>query len=522
MQNFYKFLRPHLFTALLCFFVHNSLTAQIELPCGNTEPIDTSESYPSRPGQPCFDLEDVISNCTPVYLRVNFHLFVDDDCTGAFDPNHITSALSQEAAFFEAGQTGNYGIPERMIYEMNQLVINNQPQKLANGQYASSAPCVPLRFVLGDVNLHCNYAFRFQGSFSNFFISADTSFGQYEKPGINVYYSRPNGGHSGQAFLPTAGVLIGYPDASLILHEIGHCMNLNHSFPENTLDCPEEMPEEGEGVSWDKNCDGDFFDQREGDWPCWTVIHPDSAWCTGTNLSCPDPKPIPPPSYYSPCCDADNVYNNVMGYNDSQNALTTCQIERMLAFLNTSNYVSCDFIIQIGGECPPPSPILSLIPLELSTEDCSFCLQGGASMNDEYHKLEVYEFINNSYTLVQSTNWIQGPAGKFCLPASNAQVYGVPPLMPNTQYKAVLYVKNICDVIENAEIEFSTPTFNCPTPQHTRLRLVPNPGIGSIVTAELTIPSKGPVWLTSTYLGGGGGSSLLYQSSEQIGGGFFC
>ena len=518
MQNFSTFLRPHVFTTLLYFSVYNFLAAQIELPCGNTESVDTSELNNSRPGQPCFDIEDVINNCTPVYLRVNFHLFVDDDCTGAFDPNHITSALPQEAAFFEAGQPGNRGIPERMIYEMNQLVINNQPQKLANGQYASSAPCVPLRFVLGDVNLHCNYAFRFQGSFSNFFISADTSFGQYEKPGINVYYSRPNGGHSGQAFLPTAGVLVGYPDASLILHEIGHCLGLNHTFPGNIDNCSDTP---NEGVDWDKNCDRDFSESKETDWPCWEVMHPDSAWCTGTNQSCPNPKPTPPPSFYSPCCDPDNVFNNVMGYNDSQNALTACQIERMLAFLNTSNYVSCDFIAQTGEACPPPAPVLSIIPLELSTGDCSFCLQGAASMNDDYHKLEVYEFVNNSYTSVQSAGWIQGPAGKFCLPASNAQVYGVPPLMPNTQYKAVLYVKNGCGVVENAEFEFTTPAFNCPTPQHTRLRLVPNPGTGGMVTAELSLPDKSPVWLTSTYFGGGGGSTLLYQNSEQINGDSF-
>lgn len=265
MQNLSTFLRPHVFSTLFCFFMHNSLTAQMEIPCGNIEAIDTSELNYSRPGQPCFDLDDVISNCTPIYLRVNFHLFVGDDCTGAFDPNHITSALPQEAAFYEASQPGNRGIPERMIYEMNQLVINNHPQKLENGEYDSLAPCVPLRFVLGDVNIHCDYAFRSQGNFSNFFLTADTSFSQYEKPGINVYYVKPDGNFSGQGDITTSGVLIGYPDASLTLHEIGHCLNLFHTFL-GADGCPDTP---GEGVDWDRNCDGDTQDNNERDWPCW-------------------------------------------------------------------------------------------------------------------------------------------------------------------------------------------------------------------------------------------------------------
>lgn len=42
-----------------------------------------------------------------------------------------------------------------------------------------------------------------------------------------------------------------------------------------------------------------------------------------------------------------------------------------------------------------------------------------------------------------------------------------------------------------------------------------------MVTAELSLPDKSPVWLTSTYFGGGGGSTLLYQNSEQINGDSF-
>jgi len=516
MHNFYLRLRLHVSTTLLCFFMYNVVIAQSELPCGNLEAIDVSEFELDRIEQPCFDLEEIIGYCIPVYLRVNFHLFVNDDCTGAFDPNHITSALPQEAAFYEATQPGNRGIPERMIYEMNQRLINNQPQKLDNGEYAESAPCVPLRFVLGNVKIHCNYAYRDAGNFGNFFTSAEAAFGQQEKDGINVYYVKPDGDYSGAAHPSTSGVLIGYPDAGLTLHEIGHALNLNHSFPESAVDCPDEMPDGGEGVNWDKNCDGDIADYQEADWPCGELLPSINGWCTGENLACPDPKPAPPPVFGSPCCDPNNVYNNVMGYNPSKNALTACQVEIMLDFLNTNGLVSCDYIVQIGGSCPPPAPVLSIIPLELSVEDCSFCLQGSASMNDDHHKLEVYELINNSYTLVQSTSWIQGPAGKFCLPALGAQVYGVSPLKSETQYKAILYVKNGCDAVENAELEFSTPDFNCQPPQQgPRVKLVPNPATGGTVTAELSLPGKSPVWLTSTYLGGGGGSNLLYQSSEQ-------
>lgn len=399
---------------------------------------------------------------------------------------------------------------------MNQRVINNQPQKLKNGEYAESAPCVPLRFVLGNVKIHCNYAYRTQGNFG-FFARADTLFGQNEKQGINVYYVKPRAGASGEADPVTSGVVIGAPDAGLTLHEIGHALSLNHSFPITLLDCPDEMPTGGEGVFWDKNCDGDFFDKDENDWPCGEFLPSNDDWCTGQNLGCPgNPKPTPPPVFGSPCCDPDNVYNNVMGYNPSKEALTACQVEQMLDFLNTNGAVSCDYIVQIGGTCPPPAPVLSIIPLELSTEDCSFCLQGSASMNDDYHKLEVYEKVNNSYTLVQSTSWIQGAAGKFCLPALSAQVYGVLPLKSDTEYKAVLYVKNGCDVVENAELEFTTPDFNCQPPQQgPRVKLVPNPATGGTVAAELFLPGESPVWLTSTYLGGGGGSNLLYQSSEQ-------
>lgn len=480
--------------------MNSTVMAQVDYECAIDESSSPSAPPPST-NPPCFDVEDVIANCTPVYLRVNFHFFVDDDCTGSFDINNIEANLSQEAAYAESSQPFGHGIAERMIYEMNQRFINNQPQKLENGTYAPDAPCIPLRFVLGDVQIHCDFSFRTQKSWNEF----HQKYGQFAPPGINVYYSKHASGASGQGQFYGPGILIGAPDAGLILHEIGHNLSLVHTFPGDDCD---DTPQDG--VDWDKNCDGDLNDSKEYSWPCWEVLPSSNEWCNGIMCN---------PNYVvtSPCCNPDNVYNNFMSYNSLKNAITSCQIKNMMTALST--HYPCDYVAQIGGECPPPVAILKATPLDLTEGDCSFCLQGGASMNDDTYNLDVYSISKTSgnLNLFYSTGWTQGPVGAFCFSAIQGLPSGQAPIQPGTNYKAVLTVKNSCGVEHFTDYLFQTPDLGCTTDPESPVgfrAMNPNPA-SNVVETTFELPGRSPVWLTVNSVYQPAGPTLLYHSNDQ-------
>ncbi len=458
---------------------------------------DTATIRQITTAPPCFDVQEVIANCTPVYVRLNFHLFVNDNCTGSFDVNNIAADWPQEGAYAEDNQRFNHGIAERMVYEINQLLENNHPQKLPGGMYATTAPCVPLRFALGAVLVHCDKKFRDQQSWRDY----ENKYGKYAPPGINIYYSRHTGGASGEAETFGPGILIGYPSATLILHEIGHALSLAHTFSgDGCADTPDD------GFNWDKNCDGDFYDMKESRWPCGELLPAGSDWCSGVKCQ------------ISPCCDSNNIYNNFMGYNPSQNAITACQIEKMMTTLSTR--YPCEYFVQIGGDCPPPEPILGTLPLELTATDCFFCLQGAASINDDAYQLSIQAIGNPLDTVpFYRTEWQGGPVGKFCFYTLQNATQTLHPIQANTQYQAILTVKNTCEKTAETIYSFTTPDFQCHEMAGQLPHIAPNPARDSVMMS-LEVPAKGPVCVIANGLANQEAPRILWQEPNQKAGPF--
>ncbi len=69
----------------ICLLLINSIcifSQSIPYTCGNTEP--PLPDPPVNESSDCFDVDSIITNCIPIYLRVNVHYFLDDDCSGTF------------------------------------------------------------------------------------------------------------------------------------------------------------------------------------------------------------------------------------------------------------------------------------------------------------------------------------------------------------------------------------------------------------------------------------------------------
>ena len=47
---------------------------------------------------PCFNVDSIYENCIPVYLNVNIHFFVNDDCTGNVSLPQDGTKVTQEGA----------------------------------------------------------------------------------------------------------------------------------------------------------------------------------------------------------------------------------------------------------------------------------------------------------------------------------------------------------------------------------------------------------------------------------------
>lgn len=78
-------------------------------------PIDSPlPDYPLSPTEPCFDIDSVQANCTPIYINVNVHFFLNDSCTGLLStaPGELTN-LNPDNAFEVAEQLGS---TVRMIF----------------------------------------------------------------------------------------------------------------------------------------------------------------------------------------------------------------------------------------------------------------------------------------------------------------------------------------------------------------------------------------------------------------------
>ncbi|MBN8683636.1 MAG: hypothetical protein J0L99_13390 [Chitinophagales bacterium] len=398
----------------------------------------------------CFDPLDfhkIYDECKPVYININVHMFVEDDCCG-------------ETRIVNSGQAESYRKIEQFINECNERLINNQEQ------WHSGLPpaCVPIRYVLKGVYLHCK-------SDIDYFDYENASYYENANTEINVFF-QPVGPYSGIADI-YAPYTVGMANTAhgTFNHEFGHVFGLWHAHEYNDLagaPCADDT--DPHRVNWDANGNGVLQDYnvvvngvskivRENNYFCWTYI---GDWPLGYGQEadknyngihdCDESAEPGAPTDNSPCCDWGNLNNNVMAYNNYNTAFTACQSLTMLNKIQTTPAL-CAYVNSVDPQCPPPSAFISQTPIEKNGRYCTETLILGASFNETQYRLKIVRTSNNQS--VYSSGWMIGQVENVKVSIVNTCTDCII-LQPGVQYTAILTVENDCG--EESEYEYTFTT----------------------------------------------------------------
>ncbi|MBK9220611.1 MAG: hypothetical protein IPO78_13130 [Saprospiraceae bacterium] len=422
---------------------------------------------------PCFNVDSIYENCIPVYLNVNIHFFVNDDCTGNVSLPQDGTKVTQE------GATGwaNY-----MLYIANEELAHNTAQLNPKGYNTPSqaAHCNPVRWFLSGVYFHCDNTNKFNGYDLNLLRN---KYAVNPNSELNVFIASYNHSHgSGVAFLGGSISSINRFDWGILNHELAHNLVLYHSFENDGCDDTPMLT-----FNWDKNCDG-TIGTDEMNLKCFGLEPPNSPNCN-LEPACPN----------YPCCDSGWINNNIMGYNNPNGAWSACQIAKVLGHI--SRY-KCEFIAQIGGNCPPLSSFITRLPKDLiKPKHCTYCFDIGASTGYNKYKIEIYDNINpTNPILIKTTHWLSGLAQKYCI-TGNLQSGWQDDMQSNHPYLIKLIVKNDCSENEKSE-PFSLPIRDCTiTGDHPnnelKFAISPNPATDNLtIQYELNEESQVKILLT--------------------------
>lgn len=458
---------------LLLIINHLQISAQEETyHCGWTK---TANNESKSSNTPCFDVEYVFSNCIPVYVRVNLHFFVNDDCNG----------LVQQ---MDKNQKDVFGVAEEMIYYANRTFENNEAQWQVVG---AVAPCVPVRLVLKGIYMHCKSdAVGITNT-----IELNEQFGVNKTTEINFYIADTDIGASGIGYhRDKSGSATFFNKESWwtignFVHELGHILNLDHSF---SNDGCEDTPQIK--FNWDKNCNGIIEsssnkDENERDLTCWNKLeankNPGDKGYSDINKNLIHDCDEQNPCKECPCCRQEFIDNNVMSYSAIKNALTECQVRKMLDDLSGFN---CSLIETIGG-CPPATAFITQIPEDLKDQSrCRECLILEASTDEEEYELKIYKRINSQEQLVYDGGRVMGQAKIFCYKTGLAFQGLKDYLEPDARYVAYLKTKNSCSE-DTYRYEFTTNTSDCNNVHYESLVVTPNPGI-DVIDIEIEVETN--------------------------------
>lgn len=435
--------------------------------------------------EPCFNADSIFENCIPIYIKVNFHFFVNDDCSGDVSLPLDPTIVKQEDA---AGWAGY------IIYRANEDLANNMAQLNASGYNTSSSSphCNPIRFVISGLYFHCDNADKFDG-YSLTYLSSKYAINSNSE--LNVFMASFNHtSTSGAAFQGGSISSINRFDWQVLNHELVHNLSLGHSFdPDGCDDTPKLT------FDYDRNCDGQISANpvdKEKEQTCFGLEPSNSINCN---------PPSPCPIYH--CCDQGWINNNIMSYNSPNTAWTNCQILKALEHISN---LKCEYIAQIGGNCPPLSAIITRQPKDIvKTKHCTYCFDLGASMGYNQYKIEIYDNIHpSSPSLIHTTNWLSGLAKKYCIsgPLLGNWQDG---MLPDHPYLIKLVVKNDCSETDKS-YPFILPVRDCtivgvPNEDY-KISLSPNPASDYLIihyeleeTAEVRILVTHPMYTSFNY-----------------------
>lgn len=122
--------------------------AQGGINCGTPEVA--ALEIPQSEMNHCFDVSEVQSSCAKIWLRVNVHFFVPDDCEGSIYPGGHEQ-IPIEDAYLTAEDLINRC---NLELEENYIQWNQIPFWGINEE--KPAQCVPFRYALSGVYVHCD------------------------------------------------------------------------------------------------------------------------------------------------------------------------------------------------------------------------------------------------------------------------------------------------------------------------------------------------------------------------------
>ncbi|MCO6491756.1 MAG: hypothetical protein J5I98_25295 [Phaeodactylibacter sp.] len=487
--------------------------------CGVTE--ETPSYAPESAPNFCFDVDAIQESCIKVWIRINLHFFLDDNCEGTLDPLGIQNIPGDDA----------YELAEDIIKRANDALENNRMQWVQDTfwgiqpQDVKPEQCVPFRYVLSGVYVWCSDTAQNTSGFN--FPFFQSNFGQNINTEYNAYFVDVSGDANGVANGQPGNAFTAEDfGVGVFNHEMGHVLSLLHSFEDDGIgDTPRVR------FKYDYNCDGDTADTFpfpgvgwEGRWrQCFdNLLNPEVVYDRSLDYDgngtedYPDLCDMPSPCLPYPCCSWLYVNNNIMSYSrytECCAAYTEGQITQILENLSTNTY--CAYIEEITDDCPPPMANIHVLPNEGSVDDCSYCLHLSASMHDDYYQVDFYE---SSGALLYSTGLLSGPANRFCISRAVSPPYGYPHgFQPGETYTAVLKMENYCGDEAQEALTFTFEAVECDEedPGH-RIAITgkyPNPFSGTL-QVDFTAEEAGhlEIWLVPA----AGGTDVLAHSEYLV------
>lgn len=383
------------------------------------------------------DVDALMKECIPIYLDVNVHWFLDDDCGDSYNLKDVK--LKRDEAFLYS-----YNI----IQDANDMWVNMADNKYYQSDVApvaSTPVCIPIQYVLRDVIVHCDKAAQ----------KTNVGFRKFNKhvrngdEFMNVFISNvstASGFAGGQGHM----MVVENVNAPLFNHEMGHNFSLMHAYINERSNAQTKngcmdvyLPP---SIKWDGDNDGKI-DSNKPKGNCWNTNaggdkngNDVGDWCEGIYKDNPHP-----------CCSWNGQDNNLMmssawANNPDYAAVTPCQVEAMMHHINEKKL---KFVSQVGG-CPPPSALIGQMPNYI--EDSllfNYCFHLEGSYNTSQYRLEILKDEQSIY----ESEWVIGEPEYLCL-TDIKELNWQQKVKKNKTYTLVLSVTNVCGQEDEASYTF--------------------------------------------------------------------